>query len=56
MWGLWSADGCALAQQSGEFLIQLVESDCDPGEEGALEAIIRTQHPANDLDLLGIDR
>jgi hypothetical protein len=43
-----------VALQSGEFLIQLVESDCDPGEETRLESIIRTQRSADDLQLIGL--
>ncbi len=52
--GLWSTDDCALALESEGFLIQLVGSDCVPGEEGMMESVIRTQRPAGDLDVLGI--
>lgn len=52
--GLWSTGDCALALQSGELLVQLVESDCAPGEEATLESIIRTQRPADDLDLIAL--
>ena len=54
--GLWSTGDCALALRSGGVLLQLVESDCVPGEEARLESVIRTQRPAGDLDLLGIGR
>ncbi|WP_160311544.1 hypothetical protein [Streptacidiphilus melanogenes] len=47
---------CALAQHTGGLLVRLVESDCAPGEESNLESIIRTQRPANDLELLSIGR
>ncbi|WP_370076284.1 hypothetical protein [Streptacidiphilus sp. MAP12-16] len=54
--GLWSTSDCALALQTGGVLVQLVESDCVPGEETTLESIIRTQRPAADLELLSIGR